>query len=368
MSELLNDRRQTIRWRLLTTVSAGALLASACGTTQAADADRAAIWIELGAQLEQTTGLGEPYRPPFSSEIVQDGLISPLGPQRALSQSFGGGAKVSFQPENSDWVFSASIRYGRANGGSTIQQQTPGGRRQVHLGTYSKYITPTRVKFSGTQTRNEEAHTILDFQSGKDIGLGLFKGGGTSTVGFGVRFAQFTSKQTLTLNADPDLYIPSNDKYSPFRHTYAVASHIERSFRGLGPSISWNASALVIGDAEQGGIALDWGVNAAVLVGRQKVTGHHETVGTYYKSNPLQKYHFTSHIHRSGNPNRSRTVIVPNLGGFAGFSFRFPNAKVSLGYRGDFFFSAMDGGIDVARKENRGFYGPFASVSVGIGG
>lgn len=28
----------------------------------------------------------------------------------------------------------------------------------------------------------------------------------------------------------------------------------------------------------------------------------------------------------------------------------------------------MDGGIDTAKSENVGFYGPFASVSAGIGG
>jgi hypothetical protein len=60
--------------------------------------------------------------------------------------------------------------------------------------------------------------------------------------------------------------------------------------------------------------------------------------------------------------------MVPNLGGFAGISFKYPDAKVSFGYRADFFFGAMDSGIDVVHKENRGFYGPFATISVGIGG
>jgi hypothetical protein len=44
------------------------------------------------------------------------------------------------------------------------------------------------------------------------------------------------------------------------------------------------------------------------------------------------------------------------------------NAKVKFGYRADLFLGAMDGGIDTAKKENVGFYGPFATVSVGIGG
>ena len=63
-----------------------------------------------------------------------------------------------------------------------------------------------------------------------------------------------------------------------------------------------------------------------------------------------------------------RTVTVPNVGGFAGMSFQFSSAKVSLGYRADFFFDAMDGGIDARKSATLGFYGPFASVSVGFGG
>jgi len=61
-------------------------------------------------------------------------------------------------------------------------------------------------------------------------------------------------------------------------------------------------------------------------------------------------------------------VIVPNIGGFAGLSLRFPNAKVSFGYRADAFFGAMDGGIDARKTYDRDFYGPFATISIGLGG
>jgi hypothetical protein len=60
--------------------------------------------------------------------------------------------------------------------------------------------------------------------------------------------------------------------------------------------------------------------------------------------------------------------VVPNIGGFAGFSLKFPNARVSLGYRADFFFGAMDGGIDTRKTYDRNFYGPFAKISIGLGG
>jgi hypothetical protein len=63
---------------------------------------------------------------------------------------------------------------------------------------------------------------------------------------------------------------------------------------------------------------------------------------------------------------RTRSVAVPNIGGFAGLSFKYPNAKVSLGYRADFFFGAVDGGIDARKTYDRSFYGPYMTVSIGL--
>jgi hypothetical protein len=65
---------------------------------------------------------------------------------------------------------------------------------------------------------------------------------------------------------------------------------------------------------------------------------------------------------------RSRTVTVPNLGGFAALSYRFTRAKLSMGYRADFFFGAMDRGIDARRSVTTGYHGPYATISIGLGG
>ena len=378
MSELMNVRNggRVFRWQLLTSVSALALLAAVVGSSESKaadnDSDRPTVWIELGAQSEQVSGFGDPFVPPFTSEIIADGFISPLKSQQALSQSFGGEGSISFRPENSGRIFSVSIHYGRANGGKSTHEQTPAHFKFV-AGTRTGYLTSgllhNRARFSQTQTDNSETHTILDFQAGKDIGLGLFGSGSKSTVSFGVRFAQFSSSQRMSIKADPDFTVPSNILESQkYHHTYSVTSHVERSFHGVGPSLSWNASVPLVGNVEDSEITLDWGANAAALFGRQRVRGHHQTVGAYYKGPFFQASQLTSQIHRSGNPDRSRSVIVPNFGGFAGASFNFSSAKVSLGYRADFFFGAMDGGIDAAKSENRAFYGPFASISIGIGG
>jgi len=41
---------------------------------------------------------------------------------------------------------------------------------------------------------------------------------------------------------------------------------------------------------------------------------------------------------------------------------------VSFGYRADIFFGAMDSGWDTRSTKNLSFYGPFASVAIGLGG
>jgi iron complex outermembrane receptor protein len=377
MSELLNapNGNRNFHLRLLGSASAVALSAvAAAGSAIAAEqnADRPVVWIELGGQAEQVNGFGDPFAPPFASELVADGFTSPLKAQHALGQSFGEEGMILFQPENSDWIFSASIRYGRAGGGANKHQQTKGGPRKACIGSNCGYLTPAHstVQFSETRVKNEETNVVLDFQAGRDLGLGLFGNGGKSRFGFGVRIAQFSSTQTLGMNADPDFYYPTNvAKYANHHHSYSVTSRIDRSFRGFGPSLSWNASASLIGNSGDGGVALDWGVNAALLFGRQKAQGHHQTTGVYYKGK-FFKYenNVVSNIHRSGSPDRSHSLIVPNVGGFAGVSFLYSSAKVSLGYRADLFFGATDSGIDTAKKENVGFYGPFATISIGLGG
>ena len=68
----------------------------------------------------------------------------------------------------------------------------------------SDKTNPVRARFADTQVRNSEQHTILDFQAGKDVGLGLFGKDTSSTVSLGVRFAQFRDKANIALKSDPD--------------------------------------------------------------------------------------------------------------------------------------------------------------------
>jgi hypothetical protein len=221
-------------------------------------------------------------------------------------------------------------------------------------------------------TKYAESHTIVDFKAGRDIGVGAFGREGSSTLGIGIRYADFSLKSDTQISARPHIgyaFRPRNNFPFATFYQYFQSGHFARSFHGIGPSLSWNASAALAGNADGGELTFDWGANAALLFGRQKAKTAHGT----------QAYHLTQQSRRrSGYPlayptrnyhdTRARSVTVPNLGAFAGLSLRKRNAKVSLGYRADFFFNAMDGGIDARKTEDEKFYGPFATISIGLGG
>lgn len=112
---------------------------------------------------------------------------------------------------------------------------------------------------------------------------------------------------------------------------------------------------------------IDWGVNAAVLFGRQRAHVRHQTQSCYAKGVWASTYCQRAYVNPQADDKRSHAALIANLGGFAGLSFRYVDAKISLGYRADMFFNAIDGGIATRKEQNRSFYGPYASISIGLG-
>jgi hypothetical protein len=383
MSELMNKtNRGDVRTQLLSTASALALLALICAADKAEandDVDRPTVWIELGGGVDHVTGQGDAFTPEFLSVYPNSSVLqkpSPVQAQNPLPFSFSGEGKISFQPENSRWVFSAAAWYGRSEKRNQIHHQTT----QVHHAKYYDGVPTnssflTQENFARTTITHRETHAIIDFMAGNDMGLGIFGPRGSSVLNLGVRFVQFTSDSAVDIRARPDLqfkYVPLGSGGIPnmYFHTYHAAGSSSRNFHGVGPSLSWNASAPFLGDRQDGEITFDWGVNAAMLFGRQKAHVRHQESGIYVPKSALGIIsHGTVLYQRSDEGHdTNRAVIAPNVGGFAGASWRMANVKVSLGYRADLFFNAMDVGIDARKSATLGFYGPFASVGVGIGG
>ena len=133
MSELMNARNcnRDFRRRLLATVSAFALLATIYGPNEAdatdQEADRPTVWIELGGQLEHIDGQGEPFAPAFLGANPNSVVFHPVTPLQAQIRRLlvsARKARFPFQPEGSDWIFSASLRYGRSSSSKSTDHQT----------------------------------------------------------------------------------------------------------------------------------------------------------------------------------------------------------------------------------------------------
>jgi len=404
MSELIQKNEgRDFRWTLLAGTSTLVLLGyiATVSAAGAEGADRPSLWIELGGQLSRIESGQEAYNPPFVA-LTPSNLASPLQAERSPRYGWDENVALMFEPRGSDWTFSASIRYGRSNNSKHIRQQT----YPTYFTAYSKFrrsrsgvvfshtnvfqVAPKAARFSDTAAQHNESHTILDFQTGKDLGIGIFGRHSQSVMDFGVRFAQFASKTVIDLKENPDWQFkpvitstafsynyPSyhysfrrtNEQvYQPY-HSFAGRFRANRSFTGFGPSISWKASEPLVVNSEDRALMFDWGVNASILFGRQKAMIHHQTTSLFHSTyaGPASKVTVYRHPVMPDHL-RSRGVVVPNIGAFAGLSVKYPNVKVSFGYKADFFFGAMDGGIDVRRTEDVGFHGPYASVSIGLGG
>lgn len=391
MSELIQiaNNRGLFQKHLLVTASSLALAAcmASCDLALADDTEHPTVWIELGGQMERPQGVTSPVIAPFmtrntDTEVYQGASF--IESQRQGRFAFGAEGKITFQPTDSDWKFSAGVRYGRSHASRHLHKQTAGlppipfyysyaGNR------YDSFQTFSSVAVADSKTENSERHVIVDFSVGKDVGLGLFGRGGTSTVSAGVRFASFTASSSAYITGRPfinthfeNVYLFSGlvKLHEPFPtfHQYTMFASATRSFGGIGPSLSWDASTPVLGNAENAELTLDWGINGALLFGRQKAKTSHTTQAyRQYRSKYSTSYQQTYHHHPAPR-DRSRSVVVPNIGGFAGFSVRYPNAKVSFGYRADYFFGAMDTGIDVRSTKDVGFRGPYATLSIGLGG
>lgn len=343
--------RFNFRWRLLTTVSVFAL-ACAGAETHAEGAflasDTPSVWIELGGQFDMLTRAQTIWAPPLDSAAAGSGAFI----QKSPLYGYDADASLSYAPGDSDWQLNLAVRYGRSLYHSRFHTQI------FTIPQLSSHQAPQYAQEAYDANSNIRAnHVIADFQAGKDVGLGL----GASRVSVGVRFAQFNAR-TLDMATD----FPARGYFPPLYHRrFSDSADMHRNLWALGPSLSWDASASLAGSGSRM-FSFDWGANGAVLFGRQKANARIVSVYQKVVENengipPITRTTDTPHI-------RNKQVIVPNLGGFAGFSVRWNAGKISLGYRGDFFFGAMDSGIDTRKSENVGFYGPFASISIGLGG
>ncbi len=104
-------------------------------------------------------GLNAPFTAPFMTAITPTPGptkgISFTGSQHPPRFAFGEEGKISFQPEDSDWIFSAGIRYGRSHGRQHVHQAARTSRHirflLASLLRNSVHRSIPRPRFAGTQ-------------------------------------------------------------------------------------------------------------------------------------------------------------------------------------------------------------------------
>jgi hypothetical protein len=376
MNELIGKKKIEVdlHKQLLATASALALTAyvASAECAQANDTDRPTVWVEIGGQVEQTQGTSGQFSAPFMTALTPTpdvyGNDIFIKNQRPARLGFGAEGSLSFQPENSKWLFSASLRFGRSQTNRHVHQQ---GEEVKGHSTYSDREFPLHAApFADEKGSFDESHTILDFTAGREVGLGVF-GDAMSYVNAGIRLAQFSSKSNVSAMGRGKIeFFPSLGRGGEISfYNYTMIAQAERSFHGIGPSLSWNASAPLLGNKDNGELTLDWGINGALLFGRQKAKVTHTTQAYHLPTAYYFWYAVNYYTRAYQHPHatvRSRSVTVPNVGGFVGISVKYPNVKFSAGYRADFFFGATDAGIDTRQTKTLGFRGPFATISIGL--
>lgn len=225
---------------------------------------------------------------------------------------YGGtfGGAIGYRPAGSDWWYALRGRYGK-----------------------SRTVSKSFYNYDDTlDTRHREEHAVVDFEVGREVGLGSLGPNSTFSVKGGIRFAWFNARSSL--------------EETDFKYSYEAS--LRRRFIGAGPRLGFEGSLPFDGTD----ISFDFSAAGAILFGKRRSRVSAETY--YY----FQKYGNTY------TDSRSRFAIVPNVEGIAGFSWHLgPGMTFMLGYRVDAYFDVLDGAF-FSRKRDRIVHGPMASFTV----
>jgi len=199
----------------------------------------------------------------------------------------------------------------------------------------SFFVASSYYISSGT-INNKEKLTFLDFEVGRDVGLG--NANGKLRIHAGLRVASFRSKE------NGNWYYSSG--ISSFSSSGSFKVH--RKFTGIGPRLGFNSLTPI---SENLALRLD--AAGALLFGKRKTTA----IGTYVTP-------FCSSF--TTGMRRSKSTVVPNISAFAGFAWMpasVPGMTVSLGYSVDAYFNVVEtwNGTSL-RKSDRIIHGPKLSI------
>jgi len=346
------------------------------------------LTIEIGGQVQRQDAPYEPLQPSFSDSVPAGINVFAAGQNTDLDWGDGRDLKVNWRPDSGRWTVSAGVRYGRTNGtGPRLRKEEATPEVCVFAGSYAAYcplyaeifgrefIYSVRKNWSEIETVNHEEHEMADFAVGRDVSIG---GLNQSTLSLGLQQAEFKSTTAARMDTIPDWIIPEGMFYpgGVATHSREMADLREdRTFRGAGPILAWDATQRLFGNSEYGVVGLDWSIKGGALFGKQKtaVSGSETTANYEIVNNGILKY--GNHFAPTAPPvttsvafARSKSVAVPVGSIDLGLSYEIQRVKIGAGYRWERYFDVLDVGYAEHQSGDRTMDGPYFKIAVGFGG
>jgi outer membrane receptor protein involved in Fe transport len=338
------------------------------------------LTVELGGMVQRQDAPYAAVAPSFADSF-SDGLQPAEAQNRDLDWGDGREVRLTYRLPGDAWRLGAGLRYGRTNGTDTSLVFELGaagcGSAQFGCDLYPDRSTNVGASlniraynYADVVATNHEEHQVIDFDIGRDVGLGL---GFESAVRAGLRRADLESTTRLQMWGVPDWFVPAEYAWFKYSHNthYEADLKATREFEGFGPTLSWDAAAKLWGD-DNGHLDLEWSATAGVLFGKQKTSIEGVESSTYFRG----KYSPGSNLEPTSLPvditdlpaSRSKSVTTPLLDLSAGLAYEAGRVKVGAGYRWERYFDVLDAGYDEHEDVDRTIDGPYFKVSVGFGG
>lgn len=314
--------RPSSKSQLFWRVSALALMSTAGASgARAAEASGGPWTLELDGTYEfDHEAATQSFIP---SNAIPDAYLKP-------KHGYDVGGRLTYQADGSPMSYGLAVHFGR----------TSEVRHSASVAYYSKYLINQSVK-----NRETTSHAVVDFEVGKDVGLGLFGHGGVATIGGGLRYGHFNST-TRGVFATQAKY---NNSFGTFSQSGTFK--FTRTTDAVGPRLFIRTTQPLPGELGRNGVSIGLGADGAVLFGRQRVNNNVESTGAYTTQFPA--------IHRS------KTRTMGTLGAFAQVNWHAPGSPLTLsvGYKVDDYINALDGGFQTSHGIDVLQHGPFASMT-----
>ncbi len=322
---------RNLRKALLVSVSVFAL---SCSIAQAQEVQSdGRLWIELSGMAPFWKGGSDKYW--YNAAELAAGfgpppatvLLPGNGSLLDITRGYSFSGEIGYQFADSPW----SVRFRVGHG---ISKKKSGSNAMAV--TYVSPVPGSPVYTYGAvlNVDKKERLTYLDFEVGRDVGLGA-DGPALTLVG-GLRVASFKSKETVAgtfaiytpLAAVPIISGP-------------ITASVRRKFTGFGPRLGLEANVPM-----NEVLSLKMEAAGALLFGKRKVTAV-DGIGNVF--------------------SRSKSAVIPNLEASVGLALKpdGSNIQLTLGYGVNAFFNMVDSGFqNQGSSKSRVLHGPKVDLRV----